>query len=43
MPTLNVTTAAFVASLEFDRATLSRLCFWSEARGSHELLASPLI
>lgn len=37
MPTLTVTINAFVASREFDRATLARLAFWDESLGSREL------
>lgn len=39
MPTLNDTIDAFLASREFDRATLARLAFWSDALGAHDLLA----
>lgn len=37
MPTLSVTVAAFVASREFDGATLARLAFWTDALGTREL------
>lgn len=39
MPTLNETIDAFVASREFDPATLCRLSFWSESLGHHDILA----
>lgn len=37
MPTLTNTIAAFVASRDFDRATLARLAFWEESLGSRDL------
>lgn len=37
MPTLSVTIGGFVASREFDRATLARLAFWDDALGDREL------
>jgi integrase len=37
MPTLSTTISAFVASREYDRATLARLAFWDESLGSRDL------
>ena len=37
MPTLNDTIEAFIASRDFDRATLARLAFWSDSLGDYEL------
>lgn len=37
MPTLSATIDAYVASREWDAATLSRLAFWDESLGSREL------
>jgi hypothetical protein len=37
MPTPNAAVDAFVASSEFDNATLRCLAFWTDALGSHEL------
>ena len=39
MPTLCAVVDAFVASREHDRATLARLAFWTEVRGTRELSA----
>jgi hypothetical protein len=37
VPTLSQTIDAFVASREFDPATISRLAFWADILGSREL------
>lgn len=39
MPTLSDTVAAFLAAREYDQATQSRLWFWVEQLGDHELSA----